>query len=546
MSPSRETPVVDGIGRGFFLDIAPVETNYDAAMRTYVNAMGLQRYHRELTQFGMRCVSELDKLAEAMERYPPQLERYNASGQRISRLVVCAEWTKMHDLCAEEGLVAAGYGPGANRSFQFLKLALFSPSSGLYSCPLAMTDGCAKLLGQYPAFHSTLAALTSRDPQVFITSGQWMTERSGGSDVQDSKTVAKRLGDGSFLLSGYKWFCSAADAPIAITLAKCEGSDALSCFLIQVYKDQKLHPGIILENIKDKLGTRQLPSCEAELRDVPATLLGAPSEGVKTIATLVNVTRLYNAIMACGVMSRALAKAKAYAKSRTVFGHPLTHLELHTHTLMHMEALYRACLFMTLDAAAWLDRTEKAPEDDNAAVILRLVTPLAKAFTAKAAITIASEAIECMGGIGYMENSGMPRLLRDAQVFPVWEGTTNIQALDVQRVFSKHKGAFTIFEHGVRQKVAQSPYASRINGDVETLRSLVSQGLRVHASREFLMAMARIYAFSCLCDVAARSGAQVDKDVATFFVDTYRMGTWGIGETTIYADAAHRIVYAKL
>lgn len=247
-------------------------------------------------------------------------------------------------------------------------------------------------------------------------------------------------------------------------------------------------------------------------------------------------------------MTRAIAKAKKYAESRKILGSLLRDNELHTHTLLQMEALYRGCLYMTLDAANWLNQTEKNPEDEESANVLRFVTPLVKAFTAKAAMTIISEALECMGGIGYMENSGMPRLLRDAQVYPIWEGTTNVQALDLRRVFSKKnkQDVMQPFEKCVKAKVAGSAHESLFSNDFQRLRSIADTAPE-HLSREILMALSRMYAFSCLCEVASKTkgGSQSDEDVATAFLESQR-SLWKVEETTITGEAAQRIIYSKL
>jgi len=553
----------DSAGKGYILTLTPLESNYDPALRTYVTAkMSLHKtttshVHDELTRFGTRCVGELNTCQEAMERWPPQLQRYNLTGRKISRLITCKEWKRMHEICAEEGLVALGYGPNADRVVQFLKLAMFGGYSGLYTCPLAMTDGCAKLLqgrqDQQWQFASTFAKLTSRDPHEFITSGQWMTERAGGSDVRDFRTICKKQDDGSFLITGYKWFCSAADARVTVALAKHENANKLSCFLIQVYDETgNLSPGLSLENIKDKLGTRQLPTCEVELKDVKATLVGDEGAGIKTIFALVNVTRIYNAIAACGYMGRALGESKQYAKSRKAFGKYLSEHDLHAHTFFHLEAIYRGCLYMTLDAAQWLEQSERGSTDsikEDASIMLRLLTPLTKAYTAKAAVFVVQEALESMGGLGYLETSGMARLLRDTHVLPVWEGTTNIQALDIWRVFSEGKGALGAFEKNVRIKVAKSPLAEAIDKDLKTLQARASVAARIpiNLSRELLMAMAQIYACACLCEIADRTEADFDKELAEFYFKAHRGSSlWGLGDAPTTSTLVYRQVFSKL
>ena len=191
----------------------------------------------DLEKFGARVVGELDGLADEMERYQPTLQQFDVTGNRIDDIQTCAAWKQMHRVSAVEGLVAFGYNAHREivselaRVHQFAKLHLFSPASGLYNCPLAMTDGAAKLIENLPAevkgkTGEAFQRLTSQLGEQFWTSGQWMTERAGGSDVANgTRTIAKVQSDGTYRLWGYKWFTSAIDANVTITLARIEDQD---------------------------------------------------------------------------------------------------------------------------------------------------------------------------------------------------------------------------------------------------------------------------------------------------------------------------------
>jgi len=260
------------------------------------------------------------------------------------------------------------------------------------------------------------------------------------------RTVAREHGD-AFVISGYKWFSSAADGEVAVALARIEGDRSLSCFLVHTRDENKcdnnggdrLQRGIKIVQLKDKLGTRQLPTAELELTDVPAELIGVRCKGVQTISGLLNITRLYNSVAATGSMGRALLKAKQYSLGRSVFGATLAQNPLHLHGLLQSEAIYRACLYLTLDCAQLLGATESAESISSSTrgreeVLLRVLTPTAKLFTAKCCVNVISECMECCGGIGYLESFGLAGLLRDAQVLPIWEGTTNVLGIDLIRV----------------------------------------------------------------------------------------------------------------
>jgi len=288
----------------------------------------------------------------------------------------------MKEISAEEGLIALGYeheGKGRprrpvlnHRLHQGVKLLCFMPSAGMFSCPLAMTDGACKLATAFPR-HGWLQKVkghcTSRDPREFWTSGQWMTERAGGSDVTGgTRTAATQIGsessgegeDASWSLSGYKWFSSAADGEVSITLARVGSDKRPTCFGVETRQEdgQSIKDSIHLVQLKDKLGTRQLPTAELELTDLDAVRIGERGKGVAAISALLNITRVHNSLGACGFSSRALMNAKRFALHREAFGRKLCENELHVHTLLQLEVAYRASLFLTLDVTRMLGELE--------------------------------------------------------------------------------------------------------------------------------------------------------------------------------------------
>src|SRR5690606_4112745 len=234
------------------------------------------------------------------ERVIPVHIPYDPWGKRIDEIKVSDSWNQLHEIAAEEGIVAAGYERTQgefSRLYQFAKLYLYHPSSAIYSCPLAMTDGAARLLELYGTEDMKERAykfLTSRDPQTFWTSGQWMTERTGGSDVSGTSTIAKKEGD-QYKLYGVKWFTSATTSQMAMTLARIEGDEKLSLFYLELRDKSGELQNIQINRLKDKLGTKALPTAELTLSGTPATLVGEAGKGIKTISTLFNITRLYNA-----------------------------------------------------------------------------------------------------------------------------------------------------------------------------------------------------------------------------------------------------------
>ncbi len=363
------------------------------------------------------------------EAHPPQLVRYDPWGRRIDHIETSAGWQTLRAAAALHGLVAEPYTPGGSRVLQHALLHLYGPESAVFSCPVAMSDGAAALLSERQGVGDSgggdwLARLISTDPAQAITSGQWMTESTGGSDLSGTGTVAHRDGQG-WRVTGDKWFCSAIDSPIAVALARpegaAEGTRWLAPFLVE--RDQ---PGVTVHRLKDKLGTRALPTAEVSLNDVRAIALGDPAQGGLTrMMTLVVVTRLHNAAAASSGMRRGLDYALAFASARQVAGGRLLVSPLHRATLGTLAVDTAGAFVLTGHAFSLMG----AGEHDE----LRLVAPLAKLATGKLAVANASEYVECFGGAGYVEDTGVPRLLRDAQVLPIWEGTTNVLSLDVIR-----------------------------------------------------------------------------------------------------------------
>ncbi len=390
------------------------------------------------------------------EAHPPTLTRYSAWGQRVDRVETSPGWAVLRTAAVEHGLVATPYLPETRESFgrgarvlQHALLHLYGPESAVYTCPVAMSDGAAALLCRPevdPAVRDAwLPRLCGTDPGTAITAGQWMTESQGGSDLAGTSTVASRDPAGDWRLTGEKWFCSAIDAPVAVALARPDGagtgSRVLAPFLIPRYgPDGTSAPGITVHRLKDKLGTRAVPTGEVGLAGVAAVPLGDPDRpGLGRMMTLVVVTRLHNAAAAAAGMRRGLDLARSYAAYRHAGGAALDTQPAHRATLGTLAVAAQAAFALAAHSFALLGRVEVAG-DAAAEAELRLVAPLAKAATGRLAVTSASEYLECFGGAGYVEDTGIPRLLRDAQVLPIWEGTTNVLALDTLRALTRGEG----------------------------------------------------------------------------------------------------------
>ncbi|WP_213454726.1 acyl-CoA dehydrogenase family protein [Rhizomonospora bruguierae] len=434
---------------------------------------GLDRAEQRLRPLAAEVTGPLRAAHHQAEANPPRLVRYDAWGARVDRIETPAGWRELGAAAARHAVVALPYLPRARdtwgagaRVVQHALLHLYGPESATFTCPVAMSDGAAALLSLPEVDASVrdawLPRLLSTDPERAITSGQWMTESQGGSDLSTSSTTATPAGAGGWRLTGEKWFCSAADAAMAVTLARPEGagpgSRVLAPFLVPRYAADGVlpAPGVRIHRLKEKLGTRAVPTAEIGLRDANAVPLGDPAgAGLVRAMTLVVVTRLHNAAAAAAGMRRGLAYAKAYATARGVAGGPLAASPLHRATLGTLGVDTAGAFVLAGHAFALLGRVEVGA-DPEAAAELRAVAPLAKLFTGRLAVAVATEYVECFGGAGYVEDTGVPRLLRDAQVLPIWEGTTNVLALDVLRAVVREDAA-----RPVLRRVAAAADAAR-------------------------------------------------------------------------------------
>ena len=405
----------------------------DLLLRSYLArvlpAEVLRDIEESLMEMGRLAGSELYEMQSADRLNEPTLTQWDAWGNRIDKIELTPLWRLAERIAAEHGLVATAYEQrhgSLSRVHQCALAYLFTPSTDIYSCPLAMTDGAARTLlgsGNQSLIDRAVPHLITRDPQEFWTAGQWMTELTGGSDVGISETIAKQDGD-VFRLYGRKWFTSAISSQMALTLARPEGNPpggrGLALFYLET-RDQHGHPqNIQINRLKDKLGTRKVPTAELTLAGTPAQLVKGPTDGVRNIAPLLNITRLWNGISAVSLMRRGLALSFDYAQKRVAFGAPLSEKPLHRDTLATLLAETAGAFQLAFYVAELTGRSETREISDDDALLLRVLTPVMKLTTGKQSVMVASEVLETFGGAGYVEDTGLPVLLRDSQVLPIW------------------------------------------------------------------------------------------------------------------------------
>jgi acyl-CoA dehydrogenase len=530
----------------FFQEPPTVRNTYrsDVVLHEYLErllpAEVLAQVEPELGRMGEAAAGELARLAEEAEANPPRLVHYDPWGRRLDRIELGPAWAELHAVQARAGLCALPYEDRHgryDRVVQHALIHLYAPSSAVYTCHVAMTDAAVRVLLDHASAElreRVVPRLTTRDPDQAWTSGQWMTEREGGSDVGRTSTLARCDRAGEWRLHGTKWFTSATTADCALALARPEGapegSRGLGLFLVERFDPRsgltQLGSTILVNRLKDKLGTRALPTAELTLAGAYATPVGSVDGGLKKIAGMLNVTRMHNAISSAAGMRRGVELAVAYARVRHAFGRPLIDLPLHRATLADLTVEAEAAFALAIRGMELMGRTEHAMASEPEQRALRALVPTIKLLTAKDAVAHASEVVEAFGGAGYVEDTGIPRLLRDAQVLPIWEGTTNVLSLDLLRAESR-EGAVTALLEDLSEQAAGvgAAPATDLRADlVERSRQALLERVRTwpdsdgdalqEQMREFALRLGRTYAAALLARHAAHRGVNQHDDRA--------------------------------
>ncbi|MGL4429470.1 MAG: isovaleryl-CoA dehydrogenase [Silvania sp.] len=421
----------------------------DRALCEAVNREGAEWDAELLASIGQQLgTAESLELGRLANVNPPELLRYDASGTRLDDVRFHPAWhllmqglcaNRVHNLAWEE---EARKGSFVARAARFVLHAQVEAGT---LCPITMTFAATPLLQQAlpRAFHDWLTPLLSDrydshlapgNQKRGLLIGMGMTEKQGGSDVLSNTTRAERCSDGSYRLVGHKWFFSVPQSDAHLVLAQAKGG--LSCFFVPRFLPDGLRNAVQLERLKDKLGNRSNASSEAEFLDATGWLLGEEGEGVRQILKMGGLTRFDCALGSHGQMRRALSVALYHAHQRQTFGKNLIEQPLMRDVLsrMALQLEGQTALLFRL-ARAWDRRA-----DEQEALWARLFTPAAKFAICKAGIPFVAEAMEVLGGIGYCEESELPRLYREMPVNSIWEGSGNIMGLDVLRVLAKQPG----------------------------------------------------------------------------------------------------------
>jgi alkylation response protein AidB-like acyl-CoA dehydrogenase len=404
-----------------------------------------------LDRLGSLAGGHLDECARLADRHVPVLHQRDRFGRDVQWIEYHPAYRELeraafgefgiHAMSLREGIMGwpDKYPVVAKHAFTFL----FNQAEFGLGCPINVTDGCAKLLSNFgsEALQAKyLDGLTQTDMSKLTQGGQFMTEKEGGSDVGSLTTTAIQEGD-HWRLHGEKWFCSNADAEVVMLLARPEsagpGTRGVGLFLMPRKLDDGSPNHYRIVRLKDKLGTRSMASGEIKLEGAIAYAVGKLDRGFVQMAEMVNSSRLSNGVKSTALMRRAYHDAMTVAQNRVVFGSRIIDLPLARRQLMKIMLATEQALSMSFLTADALDRAEAGSQD--AAALLRILTPTLKFRATRDARKVCGDALEMRGGIGYIEEFATARLLRDAHLGSIWEGTGNIVAIDaLTRAIGRH------------------------------------------------------------------------------------------------------------
>jgi len=416
----------------------------DIALREAVAREGGDVFATQLATYGVLAGDRVLRLADEAHRDRPRLQTHDRNGDRIDRVEFNAAYHEVMGMAISHGVAGLSWhdaSPGAHVARAALSYLHYQAEPGS-SCPLTMTHAAVPVLHRETALRewADKAAAPYYDGRDLpmadkrgVTLGMGMTEKQGGSDVRTNTTRATPLAtEGEYELVGHKWFFSAPMSDAFLVLAQAPGG--LSCFLLPRWRPDGARNALRLMRLKDKLGDWSNASSEVEFEGAWARRIGEEGRGIATILEMVMFTRLDCMLGSAGLMRMALAQASHHARHRSAFGKRLLDQPLMRNVLADLALESEAATAFALRVAGAVDR---APQDTGEAAFARIATAIGKYWICKRAPGFANEAQECLGGAGYVEESLMPRLYRQAPLNSIWEGSANIQCLDVLRALAR-------------------------------------------------------------------------------------------------------------
>lgn len=529
------------------------DPHFNELMKQYLDKDFFGWADRELDVFGELCAGEIDERAVHTDREgQPRLIKYNRMGEDISEIWVNEGYKKTVEQTYNRGIV--GYihkdipalGHKGNYVYSFAQGYLLSQTEPGFYCPVTLSMATALLLEKYASDQVKMRFL----PHVLSTGevelyegATFLTERQGGSDVGANDTKAIKNGD-TYQLFGEKYFASNSGmCGVTMVLARIEGSGdgtkGLSLFAVPWRKDDGSLNGIHIRRLKDKLGVRAVPSAEVDFNGAEAFLVGEPNRGIYYMMEALNLSRVCNAVASIGIMRRAFLEARNYAFYREAFGQPLTQYPMIKETLSRLAAKQEVETSAVFHLVHLFDRvvSDDTPTTEEESILNRLLIAILKKESAEQAIHFSHDAIEMHGGNGYIEDFVLPRLLRDAQVLTVWEGTANILGLEVLRLMNKHR-AHEYFLVKMKEELSNLPeelllFTTPVTDGIATLEELLKKvavgdsDTQTYHAKRIAELMVKIFESVIALKDAHKMGGDRKRMIAEVFIEhTWKLTEW--------------------
>lgn len=553
------TAVPDGRGRNMF------EVDYYASpmAKLYLPDDLFKHLSPHFSRLGDLVGNELDELAHTADLNPPTLQVRTRVGTDTSIIEKHPSYVELEKTAyAEFGLAAvshragvlgwdAPYPPAAKYALSHL----FVQAEFGLCCPVSMTDSLARTLkrfGSQELIDRVLPIVTSTDFDEMQQGAMFMTEQGAGSDVSATETQAKELDNGEWVLYGDKWFCSNPDAGFAMVLARSEdkaGLAGVSLFLLPRYLEDGSFNNYRVLRLKNKLGTRSMASGEIRLDGAKAWLVGERGRGFQQMTDMINNSRLSNGMRAAGLMRRALAEAEYVVANRRAFNRRLVDMPLMQRQMLKMLVPTEQGRTMMYQTAQALERSDLG--DNHAKSLVRILTPLIKFRACRDARKVTGDAMEVRGGCGYIEEFVDPRLLRDAHLGSIWEGTSNIVALDVLRAVERQncleplrKHVDELLEQGVScSSELHDLQQKTVDGVFDFMADVVTHN-KSHLARQASTALYNVVSMAAMRWEARHEGLATRADIADLIL-LHRLNVSSPYEESIAdATASKRLVEA--
>ena len=534
--PSMYVP--DSYGRNLY----QIDPQYERLLQIYLPQDLLGHLRPHLARLGSLAGGRLDELAGTADRNPPTLRQRTRNGGDVQSIEKHPAYQELERYAYSEfGLAAMSHRGGVlgwpepmPPAAKYALTFLFVQAEFGLCCPVSMTDSLTRTLRKFGSpelLARYLPALTSVDMDALAQGAMFITEHGAGSDVGASVTTAREASDGTWLLDGEKWFCSNPDAAFAMVLARPEGAVAgtkgLALFLLPRHLADGTPNRFRILRLKDKLGSRSMASGEILMERATAYLVGELGRGFVQMTDMINSSRLSNGVRAAGLMRRGLNEALFVARERLAFGKRLIDLPLMQRQLVKMMVWAEQARSMMFQTAAALERADGG--DETGRGLVRVMTPLIKFRACRDARKVTGDAMEVRGGCGYVEEWAEARLVRDAHLGSIWEGTSNIVALDVLRSIRRSDTVTKLAAHWRRQLgEAELPQGMRarfdtILGRVADLASWAAATPREDFARQAASALYHATTAVAMAWEAQRSG-DARRFVLADLVLRHRMG----------------------